>query len=472
VRFYSSTGLTLLYASSFALACSDDDPATDAGRPPAPGCVAPAGAGTQHQGVISADETWTVAASPHIVTASVFVSGGTLTIEPCVVVRIQEGYTITINGSNGVATLHAHGESILNDDLTTTIRPITFMPDTAGTFWGSLLVQANGMLSLEHVNLHRGGAHATASGLGGTLIATGAGGPDLTRNVYAQFVLVEDSEGFGVNMTEFAAFTDNSEPLTIRGSGQNPSPSSSVTDYPILISPPAIHTIPTGTYTGNAIDAIRVINAGNILTDERLRNQGVPYQIQGSFKMSPGQSAAQGGLLTLTIESGVTIQMEDDFSFQLGTSNGSSPDSIWPVRLIAQGGPTAPIVFTSASAVAGAWGGIAWAGGPSTGNTMTNVNIEWAGGDSGTAAFGCGPSDNDAAVIISNWRPADAFIQNLTVTDSAGGGIVSGWVTDLNGPNLKPGNTFTRIGNGCEVSRWANVSSPACPGGDNIPDCL
>jgi hypothetical protein len=35
-----------------------------------------------------------------------------------------------------------------------------------------------------------------------------------------------------------------------------------------------------------------------------------------------------------------------------------------------------------------------------------------------------------------------------TFSDSAGGGIVSGWRTDLDGPNLTGNNTFTNIANG------------------------
>jgi hypothetical protein len=197
--------------------------------------------------------------------------------------------------------------------------------------------------------------------------------------------------------------------------------------------------------------------------------------METEFTMMPAMPASQGGLSTLTIEGGVTMLFERNetgfWRLLLGASSGPEPENLWPVRLRAEATPDAPIVLTSAEATpaAGDWGGIAWGGGPPDGNVMTNVRIEYAGADSGTQGFGCGESDNDAALIITNWRPADAFITSSTISDSAAGGIVSGWSTDLGGPNLGAGNTFTNIANGCNVSQWANGDG-SCPG--TPPLCL
>lgn len=489
----SSAALALAFLAGGVTACGttgeegtpDSGVVTDASAPSdagighdatshAEGCAAPTGAGTLHQGAINADETWTASASPHIVEFDVRVRAGQLTIEPCAVVRLREGYTITISGDTETATLSAHGEAIANGDGTTTVRPVTFMPDSPGSFWGSLLVHPSGKLDLEHVELRGGGAHATAPNLGGTIVSQGAGEPELTRNVRVVSVLIEDSEGFGVNLQGSAAFTADSTDLTIRGSGQSPSWTNYDTRYPLFIVPPALQTIPDGTYTGNGIDAVFVSNAGGITADETLRNVGVPYRVGGTFAIGPTRTAADGGLVTLTIEPGVTIQMEPGMAVKLGGSSGSIPENIWPVQLVAAGTADLPIVFTSVStrAVAGDWAGILWHGGAATGNIMSHVRIEYAGASSGDFGFGCGPTANNGGLIFTNWRPADDFIDNLTIADSAAGGIVCGWSSDQDGPNFKTGNTFTNIANGCDVSRWANVSSPACPGNDNIPDCL
>jgi hypothetical protein len=67
--------------------------------------------------------------------------------------------------------------------------------------------------------------------------------------------------------------------------------------------------------------------------------------------------------------------------------------------------------------------------------------------------------DNDAALIIRNWRPVDSFITDSTFSNSAAGGIVSGWQTQaVDGPSLVGNNTFTAIGNGCNVSRWREMN--------------
>lgn len=118
----------------------------------------------------------------------------------------------------------------------------------------------------------------------------------------------------------------------------------------------------------------------------------------------------------------------------------------------------------------GGWG-IVRGGGPATGNVVRNLHVEYAGGDSGTQGFGCGPIDNDAALIIRNWIPEAGSITGSTFRASAAGGIVSGWMTDAGGPDLKTGNTFTDVAT-CEVSRWKNVTAPACPSGGVTPDCL
>jgi hypothetical protein len=314
-----------------------------------------------------------------------------------------------------------------------------------------------------------GGDHAGGADYGGSLKIRGPGGTTPMRMVRVKDVRIEGSAGHGVNVQTAGGFTADSSGLVIVDSGRVPGPGNGHdTRMPIFVTPPSVQTLPAGTFTGNAVDQILVGNGPNDV-DEVFHDRGIPYRIDGQFVVGPRNTAAQGGLQTVTIEAGVKLlflnSSTDTVTFKLGGSNGGGPENIWPTKLVAQGTADKPIVFTSAAATpaAGDWGGIYWAGGPASGNVMSYVRVEYAGGKLGTANFGCGPGNNDAAILILNWRPSTAFIDHLTVSDSAGGGIVSGWSSDLDGPNLKTGNTFTRIGNGCDVSRWANTKDPVCP---------
>jgi hypothetical protein len=134
-----------------------------------------------------------------------------------------------------------------------------------------------------------------------------------------------------------------------------------------------------------------------------------------------------------------------------------------------------PIVFTSdaASPAAGDWMGLYLDASPASGNDLRHAQVLYAGGESGTNSYGCGPRDNDAAILITDWKPADAFIQNVEIHHSAAGGIMCGWSSNDAGPDLKDGNTFSNIANDCEVSRWQTEEAVRCPGRtDAAPLCL
>lgn len=462
--------ILLLATSTFLGALAACDP-----TPPSGGeCSAPSGAGTTHQGSVASDETWSAADSPHVVTGNLAIDGATLTLEPCAVVRLQKGFGIDVGATAGgaAAALVAHGEVI--DGVR---RPVSFRRDVEDDPWGFLRTAETGRIDLEHVDLSGGGDPDTGPNLGGTLIALGAGGPTgLTANLRVVDVVIEGSGGFGVNLQARSAFTDDSSGLVITGAGALPSGSAADTSYPVYLDGPALTSLPEGSYTGNARDEIFVANASS-MTDPVLtiHHRGVPYLLSDSFGMAPPSTAQDGGLSILTLEAGVTLRVRNGGasstkSINLGVSGGGTPDTIRPVCLIAEGTAAAPITLTSAddNPAPGAWGGIEWAGGPPTGNVMSFVRIEYAGADSGTSGFGCGPGDNDAALIFTNWRPTEAFIQDSTFADSAAGGIVAGWISDEDGPDLKSSNTFTNIANGCELARWQD--SDGCPA--DPPLCL
>ncbi|MGE3543498.1 MAG: hypothetical protein AB7L28_06190 [Kofleriaceae bacterium] len=456
--------------------CGSSSASPDA--PPAPPCSAPTGAGTMHNTYITSDELWAASTSPHIITGNISIQGATLTIEPCAVVRIANGMSVTIGATSGApAKLIARGEMIANAGTDPTRRPVVIERAAATAPWGMLRVFPTGSIDLETADLSGGADPATAQNLGGMVIGNGDGnGQPVVKNVRVVDVTIEGSAGFGINMQTGSAFTDDSANVVVRGAGAIPSGTSIDTSYPVYLDGPAISSLPTGTYTGNAKDEIFVANASGLTTDVTFHARGVPYRFETNFSMAPTMTSDQGGLSTLTIEPGVTIRFTSGapsaaWAMTLGVSSGMLPNQIWPVRLIANGTPAAPIVLTSAepTPAAGDWAGIKWAAGVADGNVMSHVTVDYAGGDSGTVGFGCGQSDNDAALIIRNWRPGNAFITESTFAHSAAGGIVSGWRSDLDGPNLGAGNTFTEIANGCNTTRWANDNG-SCP--STPPICL
>ena len=435
-------------------------------------CPAVTGAGTMHTGTISADETWTAAASPHFVTFDLAVKGATLTIEPCAVVRVKAGYGITIGSGNATdptAKLVARG-TVSGSDL----HPVTFTVDDGAKYWGSLAINATGSADLEHVILKRAGNLGTAQNFGGALRIFG----DDNRkkpvpSVRAVSVLIDDAATAGINIQRSGGFTADSKDVTVQGCGKAGNPVSPETQYALYVESPSLQTIPPGTYTGNFKDAILVPDPG-LDGDETFHERGVPYRLKYSYGMKPSKSAAQGGLATLTIEAGVTIKLmpatSNIPSINLGTASAMDPASTWPVKLVAAGTVDKPITITSdaPSPMPGDWAGIEWGGGPSTGNVMTYVKFQYGGGPSLTENYGCGPTTNDAELIITGWRPDTAFIQNCSFLDSAAGGIVSGWFGD--GPNLRANNTFTNIAKQCEVSQPTPLTG-GCPSNRVTPDC-
>ncbi|MEA3296846.1 MAG: cadherin-like domain-containing protein, partial [candidate division Zixibacteria bacterium] len=83
-------------------------------------------------GTIDQDSTWTLCYSPYIVTGDIYVDGGTLTIEPGVVVKFQSGSGINIG-------YHGTGSALIADG--TAISPIVFTsahPTPAGGDWDAI----------------------------------------------------------------------------------------------------------------------------------------------------------------------------------------------------------------------------------------------------------------------------------------------------------------------------------------------
>src|SRR5215468_4454568 len=97
-------------------------------------CGVPNGTVVTHTGAIGANETWAGDNVTHMVPSGINITDtATVTIEPCAIVALGEGASITVRGSGAggqVAKLVAAGES---DD-----RFVSFLRADAGKAWGFL----------------------------------------------------------------------------------------------------------------------------------------------------------------------------------------------------------------------------------------------------------------------------------------------------------------------------------------------
>ncbi|MGZ3442289.1 MAG: hypothetical protein ACXVDD_22370, partial [Polyangia bacterium] len=194
----------------------------------------PSGAPITHAADITADETW--ASGVHVVPATIRVrSGARLTIAACT--QVQMGASASIVVDKTAAGLSAQG---------TASGPITFLPQ-AGSPWGALQVAAPATADFAYTTLQGGGGaapHSAATFEGASLVAQGnTTTPPVVLT--ADHLTVTGSTGLGVFL-QGARFADSSSQLVITSSGY----------YPVYGGVASAASLPSGTYTGNAIDQI------------------------------------------------------------------------------------------------------------------------------------------------------------------------------------------------------------------------
>ena len=448
----SRTALPFL-AFAFFVAC-DDSPRPPPPTPTAPTlpvdaggtatttCPIPTGVGTPHQGFLEASETWTAAASPHHITAAFSVrAAATLTIEKCAVVTIDPDTTFSVEG-----------KLVAEDAL--------FKAAQEGTAWGKLEIAATGNADLSGVTLSDGGSAGD-----GTIFARGlAGGTNSgepTKNLKVAKVTIQKSRSYGVNLDGWAAFADGSGGLTIVDGGSDAAPSA------IRIEAGIAATLPSPLEaTGNKKNDILVKSSKTFMRNDTFVARGIPYRALGPIYVSP---AADGAPVTLTIERGVTIGFEDAAGSGMRVGSSEARQGI----LVAAGTESAPIVFTSAKEAPqkGDWTNIEFHATPISGNTISFAKVEYAGAESGTKGFGCGPAENNAAIVVMGLGgeqkgPAASFIAHTNFDHIAGTTvIVSGWVSDF-GPSLLDTNTFGADVPACHVSNPRRTGAgDVCDGG-------
>lgn len=408
----------LAFAPFVLFACDDSSSPTPPSTPSIPVsnaepvCPTPTGPTVHHAGAITSDETWTAESGPHEVDGIVRVlEGHILTIAPCATVKISgkdSGFEVAFPGATQNGTLIAEG---------TEARPITFEG-------GRFHVRSPGIVRLTHVKMQS--AHIE-----------GTNGPALKVDHV-------EMEGGGIELSEGASFLPASDALTIHNAPGEP----------LRVDQSALDSIPRGTYTGNATDAVHLDFGGPITTNTTMKSLGVPYHL--SREMRVGTGKAGDPLAILTIEPGTELDFPKGSALSIEFAQGAFPAT---GALVAVGTADKPILMRSSEATpaAGDWRGLWFGGIASDENHLDYVRIEHAGASCGCILQGCSAIGSSNGAIIFTQKPPSSFITNTTIAHGRGSGIVLGYVGE--DVNFLPSNTFDDL-EGCSLTL---PGAPTCP---------
>lgn len=426
-------------------ACGDDGVMTLPDAPPPPDaaidaatCPPVTGAGTMHGGSVAAAQTWTAAASPHILPFDTSINAA-VTIEPCAVVRIGGGKQISVAAGGSITTQGAAGLPVKIERA-----------DTAA--WVNIRTLNGGTVSFTHTTIDGGGDPLNGNVQTSAALDIAGTSQLVTGILHAEHLTITGSKSCGISLHDGGGFDTSSKGVEISGS----------TVSPITTFARALGTIPPGTYTGNTADEI-IISNGAITESITIHARGIPYRV-GIAANPTLDVAAPTGVATLTIEPGVTMKFMPAGRFRVDPASGTLPAR---GALIANGTATAKIVLTSANATpaAGDWHGL-WFGGlvdPTT--RVDHMHVDFAGKTpSGSGSDSCnypGPlAENPAAIRILSAAPANVFITNTDVNASASHGIDRGFRSNTK-PSYLPTNNINGYV-GCRET-YPKDDNGACP---------
>ena len=415
-------------------------------------CGDPNGTVVTHSTNISVSETWAGAGVTHRVPTNIAITGtAILTIEPCAIVSLGPGISITVRDK---------GRLLSAGTSATTF--VVFRRDNPSLAWGTLRgFHATTMIDLNWTRLQGGGAFGGLNNPTIAVFGVGYGSP-LKRNLRTIQVVIESSQGIGVHLDANAAFTADSKFLQITGSGGRPV-------HTTMLS---LGSVPTGTYTGNATDEILIHGPhANVFKNTVVKNLGVPVRIPFT-SMHIGPMPPSTLPVKLTLRPGVVFKFprvggQAGALLTFGT-NGNAPNNLVGI-LYAVGTATKRIVFTSGEAVPapGDWKGI-WLN-TATGSKLTYVDINYAGGVNGIQSNNCRPqnTEDQAALLVGSFSdqyiPPSNMMTNSRITNSALYGINAMWQAGThNAPDLTATNIFQSNGS-CRQTFNGVLPPGTCP---------
>jgi hypothetical protein len=410
-----------------------------------------------HGADVSTSETWAGDGITHTVPSSGLAVRGsaTLTVAPCAVVSLAAGASITVRDT---ARLVAAG--------TSDTRFVTFRRADAAQGWGQLRgLSSDTLIDLAYTRLEGGGAVGGATTVNSVIRVSGSGvfGSLPAPVLRANNVTIQGSADMGVYLEGQAAFSADSQALTIAGAAGRP----------VNIDMMPLGSLPGGSYTCNGIDEVLVTGpSADVYADVTVEDRGLPIRIP-AVGMNIAPLAGQPGPVTLTLKPGVVLRFPKTGGgpgarVKFGT-NGNAPNNAVGV-LNAVGTAARPITFTSGEAnpAPGDWIGL-WLN-TANGSRLEHVNIEYAGAPSGINSGNCKPvgTSDDAALLVGSFStqyvpPAD-LITHSRISSSAGYGINAMWqAPTVSAPNLTAGNLFQN--NALCRQTFNAPSAGACPVG-------
>jgi hypothetical protein len=403
---------------------------------------------------ITASETWAGGGVTHRIPNTIFIDApATVTVQPCAIVELSIGASIYVRGDTIGRTTGALVAAGADDET----GFVTFRAADRASAWGGLLAtNPKGFIDLHHTRLVNGGDLGNFGNA--SLAADGAGNPTAIPMVRLDHVEIDNPRGAGVYLNASAAFTADSNELTVVGAK----------DHPILLTTMALGTIPTFAGRNNARDDALLIPPNEIVSADMTIHKRLPILFKTASVQVGGPNP-----VSLTLDAGVVLRFDPlDGSpgalVQFG-NNGLQSQTVGV--LVAQGTATDPIVFTSGAAtpVPGDWQGIWLAN--AAGSILDHLVIEYAGGANGIDSPNCRPAGTgeEGALIVgepgyflSEYVPPPNVFANSTIRRSAGFGINAIWSTTSFTPNLTGnGNAFTDNA-GC-AQTYNALSGRGCP---------
>ncbi|WP_434391476.1 Ig-like domain-containing protein [Melittangium boletus] len=302
---------------------------------------------TEHSAPLTASETWSAAASPHLVRGALSVGeGATLTLEPGAEVRFASDAELRVRGA-----LLAPG---------TAQAPIVLAAEGTGApgAWRGVVFASAGEASrLSHVRVSDCGA---ASGEGACLTLREQATPLL------QDVAVSGSASLGVRvLDDGSAFGPGSARLSVSRSAS----------YALQVSANHADSLPpSSSYADNARDAVEIV--GDVSRSLTWPHPGVPFVVNGPLHVAkPRPDAA-----TLTLSAGITVR------FGANAELVASPDVLnaWGA-LVVEGTEAQPVLLTADAEAPkpGHWRGVHLFGLlPPFFSRLSHLTIEYAGAPS------------------------------------------------------------------------------------------
>jgi len=380
-------------------------------------------------GTISGNVTWTLANSPYVALCNLYLSSGTLTIEPGVVIKFKSGTGMQI----GQAQLYAVG---------TEGSPITFTSLSGETDkWMGLYFDPNSDNGVGSTMIYCTVEKAGQGSRNANIYCSSTTQPTMTHCTvreatgYGVFLsgspislnnsTINNNIGDGVYCSSSAATINNCTIRDntndgLRSSGSPPTITGilfqSNGGYPLHTTPSAFPNLSQIGFSGNVIEAI-AIDGGTISTDFTLKYYprepyGVgcePYAILGDITVWYSGGAGP----TLTVKPGVILKFVHGAGLEVGHLHGSS--SHYPGHLRAMGTSDSLITFTSLSDSTNGWDGVYFHGyGVDIYSVMDYCVVEKAG------ETGWGHSAN---IYCYYCDTTEVTISHSTISNSGGEGL-------------------------------------------------